>query len=207
MQNSTAGVLSVCLTCSSEFRSTRPSKYCGRKCRDAARVLGSKDTCASCGSGMFPHAGFVQGRSTCRKCRALVHGTSTQYKRGCRCPQCLEAKAKEMRDFNDSKRLESGVNYSTIWRRRFREENGHWPNRRGSDWIDPKARLEIYERDGWICYLCESPVDREGGPNGPLAPSLDHVFPRSLGGGDTPSNLKTACRACNSRKGIKVLTA
>jgi 5-methylcytosine-specific restriction endonuclease McrA len=88
-----------------------------------------------------------------------------------------------------------------VSRRRFREENGYWPNRRGSDWIDPKLRLEIYERDGWNCHICSAPVDREAHFNENLAPSLDHLKPRSMGGTHEPENLKTAHRVCNSVKG------
>lgn len=143
-----------------------------------------------------------QGEARHHKCRDW-HGESG-YRRGCRCDECKAGQAAKMRTYAAAYRVKNGENPTTAYRRSFREANGYWPNARGSDWIHPKLRLELYERDGWICYLCELQVDRDGDPNGNRAPSLDHVTPKSLGGSDDPENLKTACRACNSRKGVTV---
>lgn len=38
-----------------------------------------------------------------------------------------------------------------------------------------------------------------GSPSAPL--TIDHIIPRSRGGGDTWENLTTACIVCNNRKG------
>lgn len=56
-------------------------------------------------------------------------------------------------------------------------------------------RRAIFERDGWKCAYCGSGENL----------SLDHVVPRARGGGDEPSNLRTACRSCNSSKGARDL--
>jgi 5-methylcytosine-specific restriction endonuclease McrA len=71
----------------------------------------------------------------------------------------------------------------------------------GSAWIDPKVRQSLYVRDGWCCAICDLPVDREAHWNDDLAPSLDHIKPRSLGGTHDSENLRTAHRICNSIKG------
>lgn len=52
---------------------------------------------------------------------------------------------------------------------------------------------EVFERDGGVCVYCGS---RE-------FPTLDHVIPRSRGGGDGVENLALACRSCNSSKGAR----
>lgn len=147
-----------------------------------------------------------QGSAAHNKCRANSadrpsHGASG-YRSGCRCTECRAGQAEKMRAYSESFRAENGINPTTAYRRTFRAANGYWPNARGSDWIHPKLRIELYERDGWICHLCANPVDRAGDPNGNHAPSLDHLVPRSAGGSHDPSNLKTACRSCNSRKGV-----
>jgi hypothetical protein len=54
-------------------------------------------------------------------------------------------------------------------------------------------RREVYERDGWACRHCGGTDDL----------TLDHVVPRSRGGGDEIENLQTLCRPCNSRKGTR----
>lgn len=89
----------------------------------------------------------------------------------------------------------------SYWYRR--EVMGEW---RGSQWIDVAVRLSVYERDAWTCHLCKEPVDRDADPmRDNLAPSLDHLTPASLGGSNDPTNLATAYRVCNSRRGAKLL--
>ncbi len=56
----------------------------------------------------------------------------------------------------------------------------------------PLTRRNILERDRHTCQYCG--YKGEG-------LTLDHVFPRSRGGGDTWENLVTACVRCNVKKG------
>ena len=78
-------------------------------------------------------------------------------------------------------------------------------NRQYREWITPRQRLEIYERDGWVCWLCNKIVDRNADYShdeyNPLYPSLDHVIPRSKGGTHTPDNLRLAHVECNALRG------
>jgi 5-methylcytosine-specific restriction endonuclease McrA len=60
----------------------------------------------------------------------------------------------------------------------------------GSRWIRTDLRLAINARDGFHCVYCGCSANL----------SLDHVTPRELGGDNKPSNLVTACSACNSAK-------
>ncbi|WP_448518303.1 HNH endonuclease [Rhodoflexus sp.] len=52
-------------------------------------------------------------------------------------------------------------------------------------------RHNIFKRDGGRCLYCGSREDL----------TLDHVLPRSRGGKTTWTNLVTACKKCNARKG------
>lgn len=65
---------------------------------------------------------------------------------------------------------------------------------------EPYTRAEIFERDGWVCQLCQEPVDPNLVAPDPGSPSLDHVVPLSLGGHDTPANVQLAHFGCNSAK-------
>ena len=56
----------------------------------------------------------------------------------------------------------------------------------------PLTRRNILERDRHTCQYCGYKGDQL---------TLDHVFPRSRGGGDTWENLVTACVRCNVKKG------
>jgi 5-methylcytosine-specific restriction endonuclease McrA len=60
----------------------------------------------------------------------------------------------------------------------------------------PLNRRNIYHRDASICQYCGKKF-----PSSEL--SLDHVQPKSRGGGDTWENLVCACTSCNARKADK----
>lgn len=55
-------------------------------------------------------------------------------------------------------------------------------------------RLRIYMRDKFRCQYC-------GEKKNPAELTLDHIFPRSRGGDNSPVNIVAACLACNNRKG------
>jgi 5-methylcytosine-specific restriction endonuclease McrA len=55
-------------------------------------------------------------------------------------------------------------------------------------------RLRIYIRDKYRCQYC-------GERKLPATLTLDHIYPRSRGGDNSPLNIVTACLACNNRKG------
>lgn len=58
----------------------------------------------------------------------------------------------------------------------------------------PLSRRNILHRDGHSCQYCGYIGDDL---------TLDHVIPRSRGGGDTWENLVTACVTCNVKKGSR----
>lgn len=62
--------------------------------------------------------------------------------------------------------------------------------------IPLSQRFEILQRDGFTCRYC-----------GRVAPEteleVDHIHPRSKGGGDEAENLVTTCRDCNRGKGVR----
>jgi 5-methylcytosine-specific restriction endonuclease McrA len=72
---------------------------------------------------------------------------------------------------------------------------------------DP-VRLEVVgERDGWLCGLCEAPVDVDARWPDPRSASIDHVVPVSVGGEHTYGNVQLAHLACNMSKGARLLVA
>jgi len=65
--------------------------------------------------------------------------------------------------------------------------------------VRKSVRFEVFKRDGFRCRYCGS------GPMGePL--TIDHVLPKSKGGGDGAANLVTACWSCNSGKSNTLLS-
>jgi len=66
---------------------------------------------------------------------------------------------------------------------------------------------EIWNRDGGICWLCDSPIDADLKWPHPQSLTLEHKLPLSKGGGHTRDNCALAHNLCNMRKGAKVLAA
>jgi 5-methylcytosine-specific restriction endonuclease McrA len=57
------------------------------------------------------------------------------------------------------------------------------------------TRRAIFARDRWTCQYC-------GSERGSL--TIDHVVPRSKGGGSSWDNIVTCCAPCNRRKGDRL---
>jgi len=80
-------------------------------------------------------------------------------------------------------------------RRRAKERGVH---------AEKVSRLEIFERDGWICQMCFEPVDRTLKYPHPMSATWDHIIPLSRGGTHTRDNLRLAHWHENLAKGAKV---
>lgn len=66
-------------------------------------------------------------------------------------------------------------------------------------------RLQICERDKWICQICNKKVDKNVEyPNLKVA-SLDHIIPVSKGGSSDISNLRLTHYICNISRGNRTL--
>lgn len=71
---------------------------------------------------------------------------------------------------------------------------------RMADVGDDFTRIEIFDRDGWICQLCLAPIDWRLSGRGRFAPALDHVIPLNRGGKHARDNVQAAHSGCNARK-------
>jgi hypothetical protein len=60
------------------------------------------------------------------------------------------------------------------------------------------SRKNVLSRDNYTCQYCSFRGSRE-------ELTLDHIIPRSKGGGNTFTNIVTSCKECNSKKGNKTL--
>jgi 5-methylcytosine-specific restriction endonuclease McrA len=60
---------------------------------------------------------------------------------------------------------------------------------------------KVFERDRWKCQLCGRKVVQSVGDNRLDEATMDHIIPVALGGAHDWTNIQTACRDCNSRKG------
>lgn len=95
--------------------------------------------------------------------------------------------------------------YQALNRDRVREWKRDRENRRraikAATTVVRFRALDIFDRDGWICGICNQPVDPAARFPDWSRASLDHVIPLSRGGPHTPTNAQLAHLSCNVRKG------
>lgn len=72
-------------------------------------------------------------------------------------------------------------------------------------WAHPRTRAKLaaalIERDGLACAICGRPIDPHAPRGSAAGLSIDHVVPRSRGGGHDLANLRLAHHGCNASRG------
>lgn len=127
----------------------------------------------------------------------------------------LESYRLRERAYNEANR-EKRREYGRVNDKRRRAEDEKYQASRNASYLrrrrmladapqEPYLRREIFERDGWKCHLCGHAIDKSLKWPNVMSASIDHVMPLSLGGGDTPSNVKAAHVCCNAARGAKPL--
>ena len=66
------------------------------------------------------------------------------------------------------------------------------------------SRVEIFERDKWVCQLCFKDIDRDASWPDRDSPVIDHIIPISRGGAHNRENLQTAHAHCNVVKSDRI---
>lgn len=66
--------------------------------------------------------------------------------------------------------------------------------------VKPTLRRKVLERDGWRCHLCGKKIPDRPFKARPNDGTVDHLVPRSAGGGNEMSNLAAAHFLCNSKR-------
>jgi 5-methylcytosine-specific restriction endonuclease McrA len=94
-----------------------------------------------------------------------------------------------------------------LWFQKNREKScdktARYRAKKNRVFVEKVSKLEILERDGYICQICGGGVLPFVGVYHPLYPNIDHIIPIARGGLHTASNLQTTHRGCNTSKGTK----
>lgn len=93
--------------------------------------------------------------------------------------EALEIKTAEFKEMVDKKLMAMG----------YTEDIGLYRMANKSE-ISKTAALKIFERDQYKCTRCGSTEDL----------TIDHIFPRNIGGTNAETNLRVLCRSCNSKR-------
>jgi len=146
------------------------------------------------------------------------HGTSPgdydrcRKRNGVACALCKAAAAKYARE-----KFHSDPKYKEA-EKRWKEANPHKVYKGHKDRALKNGgkhkyytRQHIFDRDGYDCYLCNTPIDltaphTQGQPGWETYPHIEHVIPLSKGGDDVLENVKIAHAKCNIDKGTKFLS-
>lgn len=217
-----------CEICGAEYKRTyADQRTCGRRCgailqrqnrRPAVRLIPQASVavvrvadCSVCGTQFVtPKRGQTTCSSICdkkaydreynrtrprsdwdrspRRCPACIDDFEPQYVRQEYCSGPCMKRAKNRRERLAGTR-DSGKNHRARARKYGRKYEP----------IKPKT---VFDRDGWICQLCHKPVPKDKKAPHPLSPSLDHIIPMSVPGGDhVYENVQLAHFRCNSLRG------
>ena len=164
-------------------------------------------TCALCG-GPLPEGSTSRRMYCSRKClqkvtyRRRVPRSSVPNVGGAPCAQC--GKDIPIRSRSGPAPIYCGAtcaNKASYERRKLAGSIKR--TRKRTSVVEPIVNAEIFERDGWVCQLCDAPVDRLLSYPDPGSASLDHIMPLSRGGHHVRSNVQLAHLFCNLSKGAR----
>lgn len=169
----------------------RDRLYCSSDCSLLYRFTRTSSTCPLCGDSdpdriwFWPtyelrteaeqrELAFAEAHERCRRAEMDNAGRPTE----CECFECARARGEDPRQRSTG----SGGRTRKVTVA-FRRNRDH-----------------ILERAGWICEICQLPIDRDAHPFHDRAPSVDHSIPVREGGSDDFDNLRASHRWCNIRR-------
>ena len=168
-----------------------PTKTCTRNgCDKALRARGLCST--------HYNQAHQPGRHAAKQTACTVCGTSiARPPSNVRRPAC-SVQCRAVIEFGHASGVPSGYDWNlyAVYRARLA----------GATVIEPFDRESVFDRDGWNCYLCHLPVDRQASAFDPHSATVDHVVPLSRGGEHSMRNARTAHLRCNSAKQDRELT-
>lgn len=184
-----------CPQCGKDFKGKRGSLCCSEECKKERLNLFGKyaHVCAKCGkefrnsqkdSKYCSVACTTKYRSTCQNCGKEFTGQKDRVNKFCS-RKCFceflgfkDADTPKFRSIvGDSQHIKKakrlGVEYEHI------------------------DILEIFERDNWVCTICNEKIDKHLYYPNPMSASLDHKIPFSRGGTHTRGNVRATHLRCN----------
>lgn len=184
----------ICIDCGQTFPRARKSKRCetcaaARTAKLAAEramsITITEKRCNTCGETK-PAGEFSRNRSardglqrSCKECQRIAAAENYKANR-----EAILARRAELRQIPEVR--------ERIWMVYARNR----ALRLGATVVEDVRRLDIFERDGWLCQLCGEPVEAPG--REPRSATVDHATPLAEGGDHTYANCITAHYACNT---------
>lgn len=208
---------SRCLECSTVLLSKAGNrKFCGKECyltnkrRNAEPIQLRFYSCTYCkkrfgrpGNRPYNYCSHAcrnlddRKQHTCKRCSKTF-----PHKRGggkhMFCSRACSDRLLRFYRFADARKRGVNIKRMTAYRMRLL-----LPKR---EQYEKFKRTEVFERDGWRCNHCKKRTRPDYDRNHELYPHLDHIVPVSRGGLHVKANVQLLCRACNLKKGNKLLS-
>jgi hypothetical protein len=177
---------------------TRLLRYGVATARLKGEVVDGKRICPGCGedkplTDYSPHRGTKSGLQVyCKPCSAARTAAGRRRPGWTRSPRDPEQDRQ----------------YACRWRaanpEKVKATHDAYKARKRGALVEQFPRIEIFDRDGWMCHICRTAIDPATAYPHPLSASLDHVFPLVRGGTHSRANVAAAHLTCNSSKKDRV---
>lgn len=204
-----------CAPCAAE-RTRELEREAAARARRERKSSAPKRDCPICATDITMRRGNVKFCSDfCSDRSRGIQLLGPWAERECALEDCSDT----FTTFRGSTRCCSERHGKRLWNRESRadgrQQNPAWDDRRRNNYHKRRAlragstagpaftNADVFERDGWVCGLCDESVSPDAVYPDPLSASLDHVVPLSRGGAHSFSNSQLAHLSCNVRKGAR----
>lgn len=208
----------ICENCGKEYRPKQAdrTRFCSRECAFEWKTKQSQEKkqseekarieawprCKQCGKPVkeYRHC-FCSDE--CRKQNARDKALEYGKKKHITIKvKCLECGVEFERGYGNKKRLFCSDKCNLKHNKQDHRRRAR--ARKYTDQIEQFHAKEIFDRDKWICQICNKPIKRDTKYSHPLSATIDHIVPLSKGGTHERGNVQCAHRVCNSRKSDSV---
>lgn len=190
----------TCLNCGKRYKAKekRRDKFCSRECAFEYKRAKPKELacyskiCAKCNQ---PFTSRQPNAKYCQKCKE----NKTSLCEVCGKEFVSKTKGRKLRCCSTKcyRKTETFLNGKREYKRKRRA------SKRTKE-VEVFSSNEIFERDGWICQLCDKPIKRDAKCPHFLSATIDHIIPLARGGSHTRKNVQCAHFICNCKKSDKV---
>lgn len=217
---------STCRFCGKDFFCARKQTFCSKACYAASCRKRTNKRCEWCGVTFLPTHGTRRAGRFCTKhhafrksrCRNLFAAIQQRFlstlkaaarasaaiererqKRIPRTVECMACNVAFELTPPAKQKMCGECRKASIKRGRKRAKHVRRARMKGC-YAESFDRQVVFERDGWMCMICNQPCDKMASVPHPLAATLDHIVPLAKGGPHTMQNTQCAHFKCNYEK-------
>lgn len=194
-----------CSTCATWHKSSNPHReniYCSDDCRIEAGVMANG---VFVGTSSPPEWGTCScGECFYRPGKKFCSDDCEAKSKARKCPDCPKPLAKNRQRCDECREIRAAEKKKLARKSRPKRKSYSKRARHHDVPYELVNRQEVYERDKWMCGICNEPVDKALKFPDVMSASLDHIIPMAKGGPHSYENTQCAHFICNSIKSDRV---